>query len=1273
VIIGGLVVLVLTAALVAPYFIDWTSYRAAFEREASRILGREVRVEGTARARLLPFPSVTFTDVVVAGAEPGDPAMTVDEFSMDAELAPFLRGELLIFDMRLVRPSASIEIASTGQVDWAVRPSSPFDPSQIRLEGVTVSAGTITVLQHASGRTVTLSNINSEISARSLAGPWRVTGTLQVNGLPVTLTASTGTASDGAMRVRISAQPRDYPVLIETDGEARLDQEQGRYSGTFRFVNANPSEEAQEASAAAVNPGNRVAGRFSLDHQRLAIDEFRFQTGPEDAPYTADGTAAVDFGANPSFSVTADGAQIRLDESQAEAGVISGLSADERFAALRAFITNLPKPAIPGSIALNLPAIVAGDTTIRDIRIRAQPAEEGWNIASAAATLPGRTRFEGEGLLTTGAAPSFSGRMLLAVTQPSGFAAWVARDVDEAIRHLPAAGFSADVLLSKERQRFDNMELILGDARFRGAINRQSPEDARPSLMLKLDGNRLDLEGMRAFASLFISDAGRNRLGDHNVDLDITAGPVSAQGFTAERLDAAMRLREGTLEIDRFTLTGLADANISATGTVSNIGAEPTGKLDASVIAVDLAPLAELLAQRFPDMPFISALSSNAAAYPGLLADSELNIIANTEGGLSAAIKGVSGGTAVDLSVSGQGALTDLANAELTTRLTAQNENASALYALLGFPALPLGFTGAAQVEWLAEGIPARGMETEFSFSGQGLDASFNGQVRAGESLAIQGNARLEADDLEPWLAEAGISLPGFGYGLPAVLSAGLDGGDGLLVISNLQGAVAERNVSGDLNAELRERVPHLTGSLTMAGFDLGLAAEMVAGSRAFEAGEGAWPQAPFSGNEISPFTADVELTARELWFGNSAAANDAHMRLKIGPEGFAVSDFTGQIFGGTMEGLAEFRNDAGTGLFSAQMSLRDAPLEAVLPGSGISGHSDVSASVTASGKSVGAMVSALSGSGSASLRNLIVSGINPAAIAPILEEADSLGVEINGENVRAFAPALVRRDRLSAGNVDLAFTIANGVARMPPVQLESRGTRMSVEAAADLRDETVSASGTITYDPGLEAVAGSEPAVRFALNGPIGEAQLELDTAPLAQFLTQRALEREQARVEHMQAVLLERQRLRREASYFRALEAQRQAAEAERVRLEAEAERQRQEEERRRAEEARLREEEARRQAEQPRQGAGELEDSPPLGAEPGPVIPQAPVQTPLPEAERDSPVERRPLPPPVQGNEPRSDMSPGDAAEEGLHPQPVLRADELTVEKLLELLEQ
>ena len=57
VIVGGLIVLALSVALVGPHFVDWTSYRAEFEREATAVLGRRVTVEGEVTARILPFPS----------------------------------------------------------------------------------------------------------------------------------------------------------------------------------------------------------------------------------------------------------------------------------------------------------------------------------------------------------------------------------------------------------------------------------------------------------------------------------------------------------------------------------------------------------------------------------------------------------------------------------------------------------------------------------------------------------------------------------------------------------------------------------------------------------------------------------------------------------------------------------------------------------------------------------------------------------------------------------------------------------------------------------------------------------------------------------------------------------------------------------------------------------------------------------------------------------------------------------------------------------------
>src|SRR5690606_29919235 len=140
----------------------------------------------------------------------GQQAMAVDTFSMDAELAPFLRGEVLIFDMRLERPRAVIAVADDGTIDWAVRPSSPFDAGQIAIEKLTVTDGAVELRHGPGGRVHTLSGIDATVSAKSLLGPWRVDGNLVFDGLPTEISATTGRAGDdGQMRLRLRARPQD--------------------------------------------------------------------------------------------------------------------------------------------------------------------------------------------------------------------------------------------------------------------------------------------------------------------------------------------------------------------------------------------------------------------------------------------------------------------------------------------------------------------------------------------------------------------------------------------------------------------------------------------------------------------------------------------------------------------------------------------------------------------------------------------------------------------------------------------------------------------------------------------------------------------------------------------------------------------------------------------------------------------------------------------------------------------------------------------------------
>ena len=211
--------------------------------------------------------------------------------------------------------------------------------------------------------------------------------------------------------------------------------------------------------------------------------------------------------------------------------------------------------------------------------------------------------------------------------------------------------------------------------------------------------------------------------------------------------------------------------------------------------------------------------------------------------------------------------------------------------------------------------------------------------------------------------------------------------------------------------------------------------------------------------------------------------------------------------------------------------------------------------------------------------------GINPDAFAGFIQRADAIGKDIDAAKTAAFAPEIAAAGSFSAKPVETAFTVAGGVVRVPPLRLEGDAATIETDLQADLNADRIAASGTIAYQPGEEALVGSEPALRFSVEGSPGATERTFDSEPLAQFLTQRALEIEQARVEAMQAALLEKQRLRREVRYYAALQTERVRAAEEKRRLEEEARIRAEEEARlkREAEEKLRLAEEAWRQAEE------------------------------------------------------------------------------------------
>jgi uncharacterized protein involved in outer membrane biogenesis len=63
---GFVLILIAAAALVAPLFVDWNSYRAQFEDYGRKLTGRDVTIAGPIEARLFPWPVLVLNQVTIA-------------------------------------------------------------------------------------------------------------------------------------------------------------------------------------------------------------------------------------------------------------------------------------------------------------------------------------------------------------------------------------------------------------------------------------------------------------------------------------------------------------------------------------------------------------------------------------------------------------------------------------------------------------------------------------------------------------------------------------------------------------------------------------------------------------------------------------------------------------------------------------------------------------------------------------------------------------------------------------------------------------------------------------------------------------------------------------------------------------------------------------------------------------------------------------------------------------------------------------------------------
>jgi large subunit ribosomal protein L24 len=159
------------------------------------------------------------------------------------------------------------------------------------------------------------------------------------------------------------------------------------------------------------------------------------------------------------------------------------------------------------------------------------------------------------------------------------------------------------------------------------------------------------------------------------------------------------------------------------------------------------------------------------------------------------------------------------------------------------------------------------------------------------------------------------------------------------------------------------------------------------------------------------------------------------------------------------------------------------------------------------------ALIASLSGSGSVSLENVQIAGIDPKAIE-IASRAFERGTAVTAARIGDMVGRMMEQGSLGLPWVTAPLTVTAGRIRLGKLVTPSQSNELAASGSFDLMDSTLDARLTLS----AMSEAGQRPEVSVVLKGPAGAVRRTLDVSTLTNFLTLRSADRETKQIEAAQ-----------------------------------------------------------------------------------------------------------------------------------------------------------
>lgn len=1156
----AVLILLLSALFAVPYFVDWNDYRHVFEAQATKLLGRDVRVGGEVHLVLLPAPQLRFDDVKVADADGNleRPFLEARRLQAGLSIGALLSGTIEARKIGITAPVLRLELNADGTGNWADvgRPGEamPFVPKEVLLDQIAVTAGTVE-LTRAGQPVATLTDVVGDASAASLSGPYKVAATYKFDGRKQDLKFSTS-ASDarGKFHLKSALRDHDRDMVYLLDGEVIGLSEKPSYDGGIIIKNAIATPEpapappvAEPGEATDAGSGFELKGDLIATADRAELPSFELTLHAKAHPQLMKGKLAIDFGETRKLDGELSARFVDVDALLADAGDANASPSAVLNEVAEKLLTQSASIG-EGSFLLAIEQANFGGDLVGDLGLALTASPNQVKIDRLTAKLPGETKIETSGVLTRGDKGAvYAGPIKLEGSKLRTLARWASGDRDiSAQTSVGAFTLAADTTFGGGDLKLENASGELSGTKFTGSFSYRGGD--KPAIDVGLDSDRLDLkevlgEDVAWRSWLPARDKQQNpavaepsllaSLRKKNIHVVLHVGELLLPSIAPGRLAANFSLADDTLDVSELDFLAEGALKLTGKGHIEHLSDAPSGQVDLAINAANADSLR--VASGLIGMPDSIARSKHLASLAPL--DVTVALVAKGVGHAtqaSLAVNGNAGGSVVAVKAQANGEPAKLDQADIVLTGSIDGERPQTILGLL-LPDVPqdkLATGGKGKLSFELKGVPKTNLTGRVALETQAMTIGFDGQgALKDDGLALTGKAQATTPN-------AGLAIMLFGFeaspgasNVPLNLRADIVKAAQQIDFKAVAGDIAGEPVQGNASLDTSGDVTKVmldakAGNVSLPVLLGGLVAwqrtpstEQMLGTLGGGTSE-IWPARGFSLGPLAGIEGDFKLATKSLSLGAPILVQDAALTARVEKGALSITSLQGRLFGGTFAGSGKL-SPRGTGAgLQARADLKAGKLEDLSKGLAgrvlAKGPFSLSFNVTGEGLSPPGLVAGLSGEGTLSLEPGVVQAMSKEPLQRVAVEAAKTKKLKDKEQIAAITRTL--RDGMTKGTykygaVSIPFDVKNGTLKLKPATLLSKGTATTINGYIELASLRLDSEWEMRLDGNADL-----PPVSLVFAGPLNNAGTispAVDTEGVETFLTMRRMQEDVERLE--------------------------------------------------------------------------------------------------------------------------------------------------------------